>query len=108
VSVLGALDIGQFLASNASMFRVSPGRTAGSALGLVLWLALVGLSGAAASGQRSSPLYRSILPISGLLAVGSLGLVAVHAAARVGGLRPALGGVLGLAALGLAYLARHD
>jgi hypothetical protein len=108
VSALGALDIGQFLATNGSMVRVSPGRAAGSVLGLALWLVLAGLSGATASGHRSPPLSRAILPVSGLLAVGSLGLVAVHAAARVGGLRPALGGVLGLIALGLAYVAGRD
>ena len=101
------MDIGQFLATNTSMFKGSPGRAAGSVLGLALWLALAGLSAAVASGRRSSPVRRAILPLSGLLAVGSLGLVVVHAAARAGGLRPALGGVLGLAALGLAYLANR-
>jgi hypothetical protein len=108
VSALGALDTGQFLATNLSMFRVSPGRAAGSVLGLALWVTLAGLSASAASGHRSSALARAILPLSGLLAVGSLALVAVHTAARVGGLRPALGGALGLAALGLAYLANRD
>jgi hypothetical protein len=108
VSALGALDIGQFLATNGSMFRAAPGRAAGSALGLALWLVLAGLAGAAASGARSARLSRSLVALSGLLAVGSLGLVAVHAAARVGGWRPALGGVLGLAALGLAYLAWRE
>jgi hypothetical protein len=108
VSVLGALDIGQFLASNAGMFRAAPGRAAGSVLGLGLWLALTGLSGTAAWGRRPPHLARSILALSGLLALGSVALVAIHAAARVGGLRPALGGILGLIALGLAFLARRD
>jgi hypothetical protein len=108
VSALGALDIGQFLATNESMFRVAPGRAAGSVLGLVLWLALAGLSGSTASGHGSSQLSRTVLPISGFLAVGSLGLVAVHAAAHVGGLRPAAGGILGLTALGLAWLASRN
>lgn len=107
VALVGAFDIGQFLASNGTMFRSAPGRAAGSVLGLVLWLALTGLSGAAASGRRSSQLSRAILALSGLLALGSLGLVAVHAAARVGGWRPALGGALGLMALALAILARR-
>jgi len=108
VSALSALDIGEFLATNGSMFRAAPGRAAGSVLGLVLWLALAGLSGATAAGHGSTQLSRTILPLSGLLAVGSLGLVAVHAAARVGGLRPVVGGVLGLTALGLAWLASRD
>lgn len=108
VSVLGAVDVGQFLASNGGMFRTAPGRAAGSVLGLGLWLALTGLAGAAVFGRRGPQVSRAILPLSGLLAVGSLALVAVHAAARVGGLRPALGGILGVIALGLAYLARRD
>lgn len=108
ISALGALDIGQFLATNGGMFRAAPGRAAGSVLGLLLWLALAGLVGAAASDARSSRFSRTILALSGLLAVGSLALVAVHAAARVGGWRPALGGILGLTALGLAYLAHRD
>ncbi|MGA8208349.1 MAG: hypothetical protein WB801_07375 [Candidatus Dormiibacterota bacterium] len=90
------------------MFRTAPGRAAGSVLGLGLWLALTGLAGAAVFGRRGPQVSRAILPLSGLLAVGSLALVAVHAAARVGGLRPALGGILGVIALGLAYLARRD
>lgn len=102
------MDIGQFLATNGGMFRAAPGRAAGSVLGLLLWLALAGLVGAAASDARSSRFSRTILALSGLLAVGSLALVAVHAAARVGGWRPALGGILGLTALGLAYLAHRD
>lgn len=108
VSVLGTLDVGQFLASNEGMFRTVPGRAAGSLLGLGVWLALTGLAGAAASGRREPQVSRAILPLSGLLAVGSWALVAVHAAARVGGLRPALGGILALIALALAYLARRD
>jgi hypothetical protein len=108
VSILGALDIGQFLASNDGMFRAAPDRAAGSVLGLGLWLALVGLSGAAGAGRRSPQVSRVILVLSGLLALGSVALVAVHAAAHVGGLRPALGGILGLIAFGLAYLAHRD
>lgn len=45
--------------------------------------------------------------LSGLLALGSVGLAAIHAAAHVGGLRPALGGLLGLAVLLLAIVAQR-
>jgi hypothetical protein len=108
ISLLGSLEVAQFLATNSGMFTAAPGRAAGSVLGLVLWTLLTALAGAAASGRRSPWLARAILVLSGLVAVGSVGLAAIHAAAHVGGLRPALGAVLGLAALGLAIGARRD
>ncbi|MGH7691144.1 MAG: hypothetical protein ACRENY_08840 [Candidatus Dormibacteria bacterium] len=102
VSLLGSLDIAQFIDSNRGMFGAAPGRASGSVLGLALWLTLTGLAALGAAGQRSQRLSRATVGVSGVVAVGSLGLTGVHAAAHVGGLRPALGGALGLAALGLA------
>lgn len=102
VSALGSLDIAQFIATNRGMFGSAPGRAGGSVLGLVLWLALTGLAGTAATRQPSPRLVKGTITVSGVVAVGSVGLTAIHAAAQVGGLRPALGGVLGLAAFGLA------
>jgi hypothetical protein len=72
---------------------------------LILWLALTVLAGMAATGRRFPQLATAILVVAILVAVGSVGLTAVHAAAHVGGLRPALGGVLSLAALALAVVA---
>ncbi|HEY6537715.1 MAG TPA: hypothetical protein VI138_01585 [Candidatus Dormibacteraeota bacterium] len=105
VSILGSLDLVQFLATNRGMFQASPSRAAGSALGLALWLVLVGLGLAGRSRHRSRALSRTTIAVSGAVALGSVGLVGVHAAAHVGGLRPALGGVLGIAALGMAIMA---
>lgn len=106
-AVLGTLEVAQFLASNSGMFTSAPGRAAGSALGLLLWLALTGLAGFAAISRRSAGLGRPMVVLSGLLALGSVGLAAIHAAAHVGGLRPALGGLLGLAVLLLAIVAQR-
>lgn len=108
VSVVGSLDIAQFLATNRGMFSSAPGRAAGSVLGLLLWIALTALAGVAASGRRSRRLAGTTLVVAGLVAIGSVGLTAVHAAAHVGGLRPALGGVLSLVALGIAVVAVRD
>jgi uncharacterized membrane protein YhaH (DUF805 family) len=108
VSVIGSLDIAQFLATNSGMFRSAPGRAAGSVLGLIVWLALTAIAGLAASGRRSRGLAGATLLLAGLAAIGSVGLTAIHAAAHVGGLRPALGGVLSLVALGLAIVAVRD
>lgn len=108
VGGIGSLDVAQFLAANTGMFNSAPGRAAGSVLGLVLWIALTALAGIAASGHRFRQLATAILVVAILVAVGSVGLTVVHAAAHVGGLRPAVGGVLGLAALAVAVVAiRH-
>jgi len=106
VSAVGSFDVAQFLATNPAMLGSAPDRAAGSVLGLVLWLLLTALAARAASRRRSRRLDRTILALAGLVAAGSLGLTAVHAAAHVGGLRPALGAVISLVALGLAISAR--
>ncbi|MGH7642669.1 MAG: hypothetical protein ACRENX_06585 [Candidatus Dormibacteria bacterium] len=105
VSTIGTLDIAQFLASNSGMFSSAPSRAAGSVLGLICWVGLTALAGLAAIGHRPSWLRHSLLALAVLVAVGSLGLTAIHAAAHVGGLRPALGGVISLIALGLTVVA---
>ncbi|MGC2191130.1 MAG: hypothetical protein WA751_02225 [Candidatus Dormiibacterota bacterium] len=105
ISVIGGLEVAQFVATNTGMFSSAPGRAAGSVLGVILWAALAGLAGVAATGRRSRSLAQATLVVAGLVAVGSLGLTVIHAAAHVGGLRPALGGVLSLLALGFAIMA---
>ncbi|HVC22264.1 MAG TPA: hypothetical protein VNH82_02360 [Candidatus Dormibacteraeota bacterium] len=108
LSIVGSLDVAQFLASGRSMFTAAPGRAAGSVLGLLFWLLLTGLAGRSATGRRSPAVAKGTVIVSGVVAVGSVGLVGIHAAAHVGGLRPAVGGVLGLAALGLALAASRS
>ena len=69
VSVIGSLDIAQFLATNSGMFRSAPGRAAGSVLGLIVWLALTAIAGLAASGP--SVALRTAEPTSASAARGS-------------------------------------
>ncbi len=101
VALLGAVDVGQLIVSSPKLMAGSPSRAGGSALGLLLFLLLAVLTPAAARG-RSVPraLTRGL---AALLAAGSLLLVVVHAAAGVGGLRPASVALLALLALLLAW-----
>jgi len=84
------------------MFTQAPGRAAGSVVGLALWLGLLGVSSARyARGER--PGFRAItVGLAGLVAAGNVGLAAIHLKAGIGGMRPTLGGVLGILALALA------
>jgi hypothetical protein len=43
------------------------------------------------------------LGLAGLVAAGNVGLTAIHLKAGVGGVRPIVGGVLGLLALAVAF-----
>ena len=105
ISLAGGLDVAQFLATNRSMFSAAPDRAAGSVLGLLLWLMLAAVAGRGTTALSSPRLARGTVAVAGIVAAGSLGLAAVHAAAHVGGLRPALGAILGVAALGIAFAA---
>jgi hypothetical protein len=103
VSIAGTADVGEFLATRTAMFTEAPGRAAGTVLGLALWAALLAVATARyARGDR--PRARSVtLGLAGLVAVGNVGLSAIHLKAGVGGLRPFVGGVLGSLALILAF-----
>jgi hypothetical protein len=107
VSLAGAADVAEFLASRAAMFTDAPGRAAGSAVGLALWIGLLGVASARyLRGERSAS--RAVMVgLAGLVAVGNVGLTAIHLKAGVGGLRPAVGGVLGVLALILALATRE-
>jgi len=106
VSLAGAADVAEFLATRSAMFIEAPGRAAGSAVGLALWLGLLGVATARyVRGER--PGSRAVtVGLAGLVAAGNVGLTAIHLKAGVGGLRPALGGVLGILALILALASR--
>jgi hypothetical protein len=108
VSIAGAADVGEFLVTRAAIFNEAPGRAAGSAVGLGLWLGLLGVATARyLRGER--PGSRALtVGLAGLVAAGSVGLAAIHLRAGIGGLRPALGGVLGVAALILALASRDQ
>jgi hypothetical protein len=105
VSLAGTADVAQFLATQSSMFTDAPGRAAGSVVGLVAWAALLGVAaGRYAGGERRWSRVATI-GLAGLVAAGSVGLTAIHLKAGVGGLRPIVGGVLGVLALILALAA---
>ena len=106
IGIAGTIDVAQFLAANDGMFRAAPGRAAGSVLGLAIWAGLTSVAIASATGADSRSLNQATVSLAALAALGGVGLAAVHAAAHVGGWRPALGGVLGLGALGIALGAR--
>jgi len=87
------------------MFTEAPGRAAGSVVGLGLWVALLGVATARyLRGEGRST--RVILGLAGLVAAGNVGLAAIHLKAGIGGVRPTVGGVLGVLALILALAVR--
>ena len=88
------------------MFTDAPGRAAGSVVGLALWLGLLAVATLRyVRGER--PGSRAVtIGLAGLVAAGNVGLTVIHLKAGVGGLRPAVGGVLGVLALALALTGR--
>jgi hypothetical protein len=103
VSLAGTADVAQFLATRSSMFTDAPGRAAGSVVGLVAWAALFGVATLRyARGERRGT-HAATLGLAGLVAAGNVGLTAIHLKAGVGGVRPIVGGVLGVLALVLAF-----
>ena len=103
VSLAGTADVAEFLATRSAMFTDAPGRAAGSVLGLVAWAALLGVATLRyARGERRGA-RAATLGLAGLVAAGNVGLTAIHLKAGVEGLRPIVGGVLGVLALALAF-----
>ena len=106
VSVAGTADVAEFLATRAAMFTDAPGRAAGSVVGLALWLALLGVATLRyARGERPAT-SSAALGLAGLVAAGNVGLTAIHLKVGAGGVRPFVGGVLGILALMLAFASR--
>ena len=106
VSFAGTADVAEFLVTRAAMFTEAPSRAAGTVVGLALWAALLGVSSARyLRGERRGS-RATTLGLAGLVAAGNVGLTAIHLKAGVGGLRPTVGGLLGLLALVLAVASR--
>ena len=107
VSLAGTADVAEFLATRTTMFTDAPGRAAGSVVGLAVWAALLGTATVRytrGDGRLSKP----AIWLAGLVAVGNVGLTAIHLKAGVGGWRPMVGGVLGILALILAFASRDQ
>src|SRR3984893_11436190 len=102
VSLAGTVDVAEFLATRSAMFTDAPGRAVGSVFGLVAWAALLGMATLRyARGERRG--WRATtIGLAGLVAAGNVGLTAIQLKAGVGGVRPIVGGVLGVQALVLA------
>jgi hypothetical protein len=107
ISLAGTADVAEFLATRTAMFTDAPGRAAGSVVGLAVWAALLGIATMRyARGERPG-MSSATLGLAGLVAAGSLGLTAIHLKVGVGGVRPLVGGVLGILALMLAVASRE-
>lgn len=105
VSLAGTTDVAQFLATRSPMFTDAPGRAAGSVVGLVAWGALLGVAMLRYAGGERRWSRVATIGLAGLVAAGSVGLTTIHLKAGVGGVRPIVGGVLGVLALILALAA---
>jgi hypothetical protein len=104
VAAAGTADVGEFLATRTAMFTDAPGRAAGTVVGLALWATLLAVATARFTRGERPGARSATLGLAGLVAVGNVGLAAVHLKAGVGGLRPIVGGVLGILALILALV----
>jgi hypothetical protein len=102
VAAAGTADVGEFLATRTAMFTDAPGRAAGTVVGLALWATLPAVATARCTRGERPGARSATLGLAGLVAVGNCGLAAIHLKAGVGGLRPIVGGVLGIVALILA------
>ncbi|MFN2465630.1 MAG: hypothetical protein ABR598_05125 [Candidatus Dormibacteria bacterium] len=107
VAALGAVDVGAFIATQPGTALKTGGRATGSLAGLAVWLLLLGVSGKRLAAVERGSLSRATVTLGALAAAGGVGLAAIHQLAGVGGIRTIGGGVLGLAALGLAIASRR-
>ena len=108
VSLAGTIDVAEFLATRTSMFTDAPSRAAGSVVGLVAWAALLGVAGLRYTRGERRGARAATIGLAGLVAAGNVGLTAIHLKAGVGGMRPMIGGVLGVLALILAVITNKD
>ena len=106
VALLGAADVGAFIASSPGVALKNGGRASGSLGGLAVWLLLIGASGRRVVTDDRQAMATVTLVLAALAALGGVGLAVVHQLANVGGWRTIGGAVLGLTALGLAVAAR--
>ena len=106
-ALVGAADATIFVATDPGTALKTPGRAAGSLAGLIIWILLLAISGRRWRGGDSRRLAAVALALALLAALDGVGLAAVHALARVGGIRPLVGAGAGLTALGMAVAVRR-
>jgi hypothetical protein len=106
VAALGAADVGVFIATDPATALKTGGRASGSVGGLAVWVVLLAVSGRRLVRDDRPALSNATLGLGVLAALGGVGLALVHQLAGVGGLRTIGGGLLGVAALGLAVAVR--
>ena len=106
VALLGAADVGAFIAASPAVALKNSGRASGSLGGLAVWLLLMGASGRRVATDDRQGMATVTLVLAALAALGGVGLAVVHQLAGVGGWRTIGGAVLGITALGLAVAAR--
>ncbi|HEV1998804.1 MAG TPA: hypothetical protein VGR61_11825 [Candidatus Dormibacteraeota bacterium] len=107
VALLGATDVGAFIASSPGVALKNGGRASGSIGGLAVWLLLLGVSGRRIAADNRPGLVTATLVLAALAAFGGVGLAVIHQLAGVGGWRTIGGAVLGIGALGLSVAARR-
>jgi hypothetical protein len=106
VAAIGATDVGVFIATSPATALKTGGRAGGSIGGLAVWVLLLAVAGRRLATDDRPGLSNATLGLGVVAAVGSVGLAVVHQLAGVGGLRTIGGGLLGVAALGLAIALR--
>jgi hypothetical protein len=106
VALLGAADVGAFIAASPGVALKNSGRASGSLGGLAVWLLLLGASGRRVATDDRQGMGTATLVLAAFAALGGVGLAVVHQLAGAGGWRTIGGAVLGVTALGLAVAAR--
>ena len=107
VSAAGTADVAEFLATRPAMLTDAPGRAVGTVIGLGLWLAVLGIATTRYIRRERPGQSSATMALAGLLAAGNLGLAAIHLKVGVGGVRPFVGGALGILAFILAVASRE-
>ncbi|MEA2684422.1 MAG: hypothetical protein QOK05_2750 [Chloroflexota bacterium] len=106
IAAMGAIDVGAFIATDPGTALKTGGRASGSLAGLAVWVLLLGVAGARLAREDRPALATATIGLGSLAALGGVGLAVVHQLAGVGGPRTVAGGLLGVAALGLALTLR--
>jgi hypothetical protein len=106
VALVGTIDVAEFAITEPAVAFKTTGRAGGTIFGLGVWAGLALVAGSRLRRGDSARLSNAALGLAALAAVDGVGLALIHVAAGVGGFRPLVGAVMGVAAAGLAISAR--